>query len=207
MIVAVSHGWGLVFVKNSNFFWWGEWIWQLSTGLSMFLENFGNGQWEMSWGVITMQYHVQEFERVLGNCANMALFHFLWHIDKDVFLLLLSSLLDLMVHITNHISNYILFMGYTTHLYKQDSTFLIILFAPDGVRSILQHKLFQKDGCNLLKWARKKLRLIYMNEKWWYQLLAQNFVHQRLDRQNCGPCFVWSSLIYFRPFILRIYWF
>lgn len=68
-----------------NFFWWREWIWQLSTGLSMFLENFGNGQWEMSWGVITMQYHVQEFERVLGNCANMALFHFLWHIDKNVF--------------------------------------------------------------------------------------------------------------------------
>jgi len=126
---------------------------------------------------------------------------------QKCFLLLLSSLLDLMVHVTNHISNYILFMGYTTHLYKQDSTFLIMLFAPDGVRSILQHKLFQKDGCNLIKWARKKLRLIYMNEKWWYQLLAQNFVHQRLDRQNCGPCFVWSSLIYFRPFILRIYWF
>ncbi len=149
-----------------NFFWWGEWIWQLSTGLSMFLENFGNGQWEMSWGVITMQYHVQEFERVLGNCANMALFHFLWHIDKNVFCC--CCLLCLIWWFTSPITLAITyFYGVHNTPLQTRQYFLIMLFAPDGVRSILQHKLFQKYGCNLIKWARKKLRLIHMNEKWW----------------------------------------
>ncbi len=128
----------------------------------------------------------------MGNCAKMALFYFLWQVGEDF--LLLSHL------------NFIVFPWFDgSHIpfHQQWHTsahktvfFSITLFAPVGGRSILQENLFQKDGYNQIKRARKNIEIDMHEWKLMLSVVINNFVHQRPYRQSCGQCFVWSSLIY-----------
>ncbi len=76
-----------------------------------------------------------------------------------------------------------------TNCYVKTNIFLIMMLGYIIWTQIQNKKYFPSH------WKRKKiLRMISINDNWWYWALAMIFVHQGLDRQSCIPYFVFPSI-------------